>query len=43
MKMCGVTRIGQLNPSYLNTLDVDQRIPKINEIQVGTQITKSKL
>lgn len=42
MKMCGVTSLDQLHPGYLNTLDVDDRIPKLDRAITHHQV-KSRL
>lgn len=43
MKMCGVTRLDQLHPGYLNTLAVEHLIPKMEEQNPLNPHIKSRL
>lgn len=42
MKMCGVTSLDQLHPGYLNTLELEQRIPSLDRSLIQ-RISKSRL
>ncbi|KFH46246.1 Cytochrome b2-like protein [Hapsidospora chrysogenum ATCC 11550] len=42
MKMCGVTSLDQLHPGYLNTLDVEHRIPILDQSSLPRHV-KSRL
>lgn len=43
MKMCGVTSLDQLHPGYLNTLEVEHKIPKLERRFSPEDTIKSRL